>query len=204
MERAIANPENFSFYTRSKAFRYSHSPNFVAFTSLVMGIDDASKVWNSPVREIVHDRQLEMETAFRLYHEIMTNASEEVFHWPGDAPRSMRQVPGSALRMTTEETSPGLQVIDVILWLFNRTLTDQNIGPEGARLLRRVLMRGRQHDLSFLGVGQQLEMETQMVMNAPFGEDKQEFSRNFRAKAEQNRRIAMEEYAAKKMALIET
>ena len=169
-----------------------------------MGIDEASKAWNSPVREIVHDRQLEMETAFRLYHEIMTNASEKVFHWPGDAPRSMRQVPGSALRMATEETSPGLQVIDVILWLFKRTLTGQDIGPESARLLQRVFMRGRQHDLSFLGVGQQLEMEIHKVMNAPFGEDRQEFSRHFLAKAEQNRRIAMEEYAAKKMALIET
>jgi len=169
-----------------------------------MGIDEASKAWNSPVREIVHDRQLEMETAFRLYHEIMTNASEKVFHWPGDAPRSMRQVPGSALRMATEETSPGLQVIDVILWLFKRTLTGQDIGPESARLLQRVFMRGRQHDLSFLGVGQQLEMEIHKVMNAPFGEDRQEFSRHFLTKAEQNRRIAMEEYAAKKMALIET
>jgi hypothetical protein len=145
-----------------------------------------------------------METLLRFHHEIVTNASENVLHWPGDAPLSMRQVPGGALRMATEETSPGLQVIDVILWLFKRTLRGQDIGPEGARLLQRVFMRGRQHDLSFLGVGHQLEMEMQKVMNAPFDEEKQEFSRNFRDKAEQNRRIAIEEYAAKKMALIDT
>jgi hypothetical protein len=170
----------------------------------VTGIDEASKVWSSPVREIVHDRQVEMETAFRFYHEIVTNASERVFHWPGEAPLSMRLVPGSALRMATEETSPGLQVTDVILWLFRRALTGQDIGPDGGRLLQRVCVRGRQNDLSFTGVGQQLEVEMQEVMNASFGEDKQEFSRNFRAKTEQNRQIGMAEYAAKKMALIQT
>jgi hypothetical protein len=204
MKWAIDNPENFaSTRGNSKVFRYSHSPNFVAFTSLVRGIDEASKVWNSPVREIVHDRQTEMETMFRIHHELVTNASEDVFRGPGDAPLSMRQVPGSALRMATDETSPGLQVIDVILWLFKRALTGQDEGPEGARLLQRVFMRARQSDFSFAGVGQQLEMEMQEGMNAPFGEDKQEFSRDFRAKTEQNRQIAMAEYAAKKAASID-
>ena len=199
MKWAIDNPENFaSSRGNNGAFRYSHSPNFVAFTSLVRGIDEASKVWDSPVREIVHDRQTQMETVFRIHHELVTNASEDVFRWPGDAPLSMRQVSGSTLRMATEETSAGLQVIDVILWLFNRTLTGQDIGPEGARLLQRVFMRGRQSDLSFSGVGQQLEMEMREVMSAPFGEDKQAFSRDFRARTEQNRQLAMAEYAAKK------
>ena len=115
----------------------------------------------------------------------------------------MRRVPGSALRMATEETSPGLQVIDVILWLFKRTLTGQDVGPEGARLLQRVFIRARQRDFSFADEGQQLEMEMQEVMNASFGEDQQEFSRNFRAKTEQNRQIAMAEYASKKAASLD-
>jgi hypothetical protein len=203
MQWAIDNPENFSIHTKSKAFRYSHSPNFVAFTSLVMGIDEVSKAWSSPVREIVHDRQVEMETTLRFHHEIVTNASERVFHWPGSAPISMRQVPGSALRMATEETSPGLQVIDVILWLFRRALTGEDIGSEGGRLLQRVFRRGRQSDFSFTGVGEELEVEMRELMNASFGEDKQEFSRNFRAKTEQNRQIAMAEYASKKAASID-
>ena len=204
MQWAIDNPENFSIHTKSKAFRYSHSPNFVAFTSLVMGIDEVSKVWDSPVREIVHDRQMEMETSFRVYHEIVANASEGVVHWPGEGtPLSMRRVPGSALRMATDESSPGLQVIDVILWLFKRALTGQEIGPGGARLLKRVFSRSWESDFSFVGVGDELETQMHRVMNAPFGEDKQEFSRNFRAKTEQNRQVAMAEYAAKKAASID-
>jgi hypothetical protein len=201
MQWAIDNPENFSIHTKSKAFRYSHSPNFVAFTSLVKGIDQVSEAWDSPVREIVHDRQMEMETVLRFYHEMVTNASEAVVHWPGEgSPLSMRQVPGSALRMGTEETSPGLQVIDVVLWLFKRALTDQDIGPEGARLFQHVSRRGRETDSSFIGVGQQLEMQMQEVMNAQFSEDKQEFSRKLRAKTEQNRQTAMAEYEVKKAA----
>jgi hypothetical protein len=170
----------------------------------VFGIDEASKVWDSPVREIVHDRQMEMETLLRFHHEMVANASDRVVHWPGEPPMSMRRVPGSALRMATEETSPGLQVIDVILWLFKRAVNDQEIGPEGARLLQQVFRRGRQNDFSFTGVGHQLEMQMREVMNAPFGEDKQEFSRNFLARTEASRQTAMAEYAAKKAALIES
>ena len=115
----------------------------------------------------------------------------------------MRQVAGSALRMATEETSPGLQVIDVISWLFRRALTGEDIGSDGERLLQRVFRRGRQSDFSFTGVGEELEVEMRELMNAPFGEDKQEFSRNFRTKTEQNRQIAMAEYASKKAASLD-
>ncbi len=202
LQWAIENAESFSFHTKDKSFRYSHSPNFVAFTSLVHGIDEASKGWASPVREIVHDRQMEMESLLRFHHEIVANASGEVVHWPGEAPMSMRRVPGSALRMATEETSAGLQVIDVILWLFKRVVTDQEIGPAGARLIQQVFRRGHQNDFSFTGVSHHLEKQMHEVMTAPFGEDKQEFSRNFLARTEERRRAAMVEYAAKKAAAI--
>lgn len=201
MEWAINNAENFSFHTRSRAFRFSHSPNLVAFTSLITGVDETSKAWGSPVREIVHDRQIEMETTLRFYHEILANASDGVFHWPGEPPLSVRKVPGSVLRMATEEVSPGLQVIDVVLWLFKRALTDQDIGPEGARLLQQVFRRAREVDFSFLGVSDSLETEIDKVMDAEFSADQEKFSRDFRAKTEESRRIAMAEYAAQKAAM---
>jgi len=94
--------------------------------------------------------------------------------------------------------------VDVVLWLFKRALTGQNMGPKGGRLLQQVFMRGWESDFSFTGVGHQLETQMQEVMNASFGQDKQEFSRKFRARSEQNRQIAIAEYAAKKMALIQT
>lgn len=201
MEWAITNVENFSFHTKSRAFRFAHSPNLVAFTSLLTGIDETSKACGSPVREIVHDRQIEMETTLRFYHEILAHASDGVFHWPGEPPLSVRKVPGSVLRMATEEVSPGLQVIDVVLWLFKRALTDQDIGPEGARLLQQVFRRAREFDFSFLGVGDSLETEIDKIMDAEFSADQEEFSRDFRTKAEESRKTVMAEYAAKKTAL---
>jgi hypothetical protein len=200
MQWAIENPENFSIHTKNKALRFSHSPNYVAFTALVIGIDEASKTWKSPVREIVHDRQMELESMFRFHHQIVTNASDEVFHWPGEAPISMRRVPGSALRIPKDEPSPGLQVIDVILWLFKRALANQDLGPEGGRLLQQVFRRGRQNDLSFQGVGPQLEAEWEKINNAPLREEQLEFGRNFVAKSEERRLAAMEEYKRTKAA----
>ena len=203
MEWAIANPENFSIHTKDRAFRYSHSPNFVAFTSLVLGIDETSKVWNHTVREIVHDRQHDLETVMRAHHEMVVNASEDLFHWPGEAPLSMRRVPGSALRIATEETSPGLQIIDVVLWLFKRVITAKTIGPNSARLLNQVYRNARQNDFSFSGVGRNLEAHMQMVMSAELGEDQWEFSRKFLTKTEDSRRAAMAEYASNKNARID-
>jgi hypothetical protein len=198
MQWAIDNPESFSFHTKNKALRFSHSPNHVAFSALVIGIDEAPNTWKSPVREIVHDRQLELEETLRYHHEIVTNASDQILRWPGDPPMSMRQVPGSVLRMVTDQPSPGLQVIDVILWLFKRTLTDRDIGPESARLLQQVFRRGKQNDFSFAGVSNQVKAAMQMINDAPLGDDQLEFGRNFVAKSEERRQAAMKAYGAEK------
>jgi hypothetical protein len=198
LEWAIANPENFSIHTKNRAFMYSHSPNYVAFTMLVDGIDEAAKAWGSPVREIVHDRQVELEKMLRFHHEIVSNASEEMFHWPGETPRALQRVPGSIMRMSTEQTSAGLQVVDVILWLFKRALATPDIGPANARLLHQVYRRGRQNDFSFEGVGTQVEERIHEVMTAPFGEEQQAASRAILAKSESNRQAAMRKYAEQK------
>jgi hypothetical protein len=91
-----------------------------------------------------------------------------------------------------------LQVIDVILWLFKRTLTDRDIGPESARLLQQVFRRGKQNDFSFAGVSNQVKAAMQMINDAPLGDDQLEFGRNFVAKSEERRQAAMKAYGAEK------
>ena len=157
MQWAITNPENFSTHIHDKVYRNAHSPNFVAFSNLMDGLDKASKAWNRSVREIVHDRQNQFEKTFVHWHAIYSRpelAKEEPVRWPGEQePISLSKAPGSKLRLDTEDNSPGLQVVDVVLWLFKRAMTGQDIGPDGARLLNRVFQRGWQVDLSFEGVG---------------------------------------------------
>lgn len=208
LQWALANPENFSTHLRDKINRNAHTPNFVAFSNLMDGIGRASKAWNRPVREIVHDRQSQFEKTLTQWHQIYSRpelANGDPIHWPGeDEPITLGRVPGSRFRVATEETSPGLQVIDVVLWLFTRVVTNKEIGPRGARLLMRVFQRGYQNDLSFDGVGDAVERKLEEIWDAPVTEEQKRTGAELMAKSEQNRITAMREDVAKKASEAET
>lgn len=180
--------------------RNTHSPNFVAFSSLMDGLHKASKAWNRPVREIVHDRQNQFEKTIIRWHEVYSRpelANEEPLHWPGEKePITLSKTPGSKLRIDTDDNSPGLQVIDVVLWLFKRIITDKDIGPQGARLLNRVFQRGWQNDLSFDGVSGAVEKQLEEIWNAAISEEQARFGAELLAKEQENRMAALKAYVA--------
>lgn len=192
---ALANPSAFATHLRDKTSRNGHAPNFVAFTNLVRGIDQASKAWKRPVREIVHDRQSQFEKSLTQWHDIYSRpelAGVEPISWPGeDAPFSPAQVTGSTFRMACEEESAGLQVVDVVLWLFKRALAGKEIGPRSAALLQRVYRRGYQNDLSFDGVGAQVEQKLEEIYAAPVSQEALERGGVMIAAAEDKRRAAL-------------
>jgi hypothetical protein len=202
LQWALANPENFSTHIRDKVNRNAHTPNFVAFTVLMDGISRISKSWKRPVREIVHDRQSQFEKTFMQWHSVYSReelAKDAPIHWPGeDEPFSLARVTGSQFRIATEETSPGLQVIDVVLWLFKRAATGKEIGPRSARLLNRVLQRGYQNDLSFDGVSGDVERKLDRIFDTPITEEQNRIAAELMAKSEENRIAAMKAYQAQK------
>lgn len=202
MQWAILNPENFSTHIRDKVNRNAHSPNFVAFTNLMDGLHRASKAWNRPVREIVHDRQHQFEKTLIQWHEVFSRpelANEKPLYWPGEEEAiTLSKTPGSKLRIDTEENSPGLQTIDVVLWLFKRLITNKDIGPQGARLLNRVFQRGWQNDLSFDGVGNIVEKQLDEIWNAPISEEQTRRGAMTLAKEQKNRMAALKAYVAEK------
>ncbi len=202
MQWAITNPENFSTHIRDKVSRNAHSPNFVAFSNLMDGLHKTSKAWDRPVREIVHDRQEQFEKTLTRWHEVYSRpemANEEPLHWPGEKePITLGKTLGSKLRFDTEDNSPGLQVLDVLLWLFKRAITDKDIGPKGARLLNRMFQRGWQNDLSFDGVGSAVEEQLEAIWNAPISEEQARLGAELLAKEQENRMAALKSYVAGK------
>lgn len=204
LEWALENPESFSIHIRDKLNRNMHSPNFVAFTNLLQGLDDVSRRWKRKVREIVHDRQTEFERTFATWHEIVSDVrliDEKPIRWFGeDIAFSLGRTPGSQLRLATEESSAGLQVTDVVLWLFKRTLEGKEIGPRSARLLNRVFQRGYQNDFSFKGVGAAVEQKLDTIMSAPMSAEQLQKGHDFIALSEQRRLEAMQQYMDEKAA----
>lgn len=200
LEWAIANPSAFSTHIADKVFRNGHSPNFVAFTVMLDGIERASKRWDRPIREIVHDRQSEFERTFKSWHEIYSRpelADEPAISWPGETePLRFSKAAGSTLRIASEETSAGLQVVDVVLWLFKRTIDGRDIGREGHKLLQQVFRRGLQNDLSFDGVAHAAESQMREIMTADMPPEQLAAGAAGLRLIEQNRLRGMADFAA--------
>lgn len=203
LQWALENPESFSIHIRDKINRNTHSPNFVAFTNLLRGIENVSKRWDSRVDEIVHDRQSEFEKTFKNWHEVVSDRrfiGEESRYWFGeDEPYTIGRAAGSKLRIATEETSPGLQLTDVIIWLFKRILDDKEIGSRSIRLMRKVYQRCHQSDFSFAGVGQAVEENIDLIMNMPMSEEKLEAGQSLMRQFESRRRAEMQGYIEQKI-----
>ena len=206
LQWAIRNPENFDTFSRDKVHRYFHSPNFVAFTNLMDGIEKTSKKWSRKVREVVHDEQSQFEKSFQVWHELMSKphlASAEPLLWPGDdEPIPVSFAPGSRFRTASEETSVGLQMVDILIWLFKRVFEGKEIGENSRTLLNAVLKRAYQHDFSFIGVGDKTEKSVRQMMETSMSEDQLAQSKEIFEKQESIRREAIRQYELKKLGLL--
>jgi hypothetical protein len=202
LEWAIANPEEFSTHMSEKALRYQHSPNFVAFTNLLDGLQSASDRWKRPVREIVHDKQAEVEKVFATWHATISRpelANAEGLSWPGESkPLMVQKVTGSTFRTATEEESAGLQVVDVVLWCFKRIFSGKEIGQEAAKLLNWIMHRAYQHDFSFEGVGRQVEAELGKIMDADMPKEQLAEGHKLTADMEAQRQALVAAHAIRK------
>ena len=202
LQWALENPENFTTHIRERKRRNMHSPNFVAFNNLMMGIDRASQDMGLKIREIVHDRQQEFEKTFLDWHSLFSRPeleNVEPLEWPGEAqPHKVGSVLGSSLRLSTEEDSVGLQAIDIVLWLYKRAVTGSDIGPEGARLMNHVFKRGYQNDFSFDGVGAIADQQLSTMMSADLSSEQLAAGKKLMEEMEARRIADMREYVQKK------
>lgn len=202
LEWAIANPEEFSTHMSEKSLRYRHSPNFVAFTNLLDGLQNASERWKRPVREIVHDKQAEVEQVFATWHATISKpelGNAEGLSWPGESkPLMVQKVTGSTFRTATDEESAGLQVVDVVLWCFKRIFSGKEIGQEAAKLLNWVMHRAYQHDFSFEGVGRQVEAEFGKIMDADMPKEQLAEGHKLMADMEAQRQALVAAHAIRK------
>ena len=147
LDWASANPEALEFVYQTKISRKTHLPNMVGFGNLLSGIERQSNVWRRPVEVIKHDRQHEFEPALKFWHEMYSNALDDVVQLPLGEKMVLRKVFGSRLEISSAEESAGIQIIDVILWLFARSLRG-HVLPDGCQaLLNYVYGRAYQDEL---------------------------------------------------------
>ena len=148
LQWVVDNPEALQFVHSSKVGRKSHLPNLIAFGNLLGAVERQSSIWNRPVDVIRHDRQQEFAAGIRFWHDMYSNARQDVVEMPFGGRMVLRRVLGSRLEISNAKESAGIQITDAILWLFSRGQKG-DLPTECQRLLDYVYGRGHLDDFSF-------------------------------------------------------
>ncbi|WP_221795219.1 DUF3800 domain-containing protein [Aquisediminimonas sediminicola] len=200
IEWARENPEAIYFHSDGRIARQGHLPNLVGFGYLMDGVEAQSQAWRRPVRRIRHDRQSEFEAALRWWHDLYANASpERVPLMMGELFKAQR-AGGSTFEISTAEASPGIQVTDVVMWLFNRLHREKEIGADSLRLMQWVFRRARQNDFSFDGVLGALDARYVHIMTEPMEEARLDAAREQLAIIDATTKGRVEAYRVEKAA----
>ena len=197
LDWAVANPETLEFVHASKNGRKGHLPNMIGFGNLLGGIEQQSATWHRPVEVIKHDRQDEFGSAIKFWHDMYSNARDEAVQLPLGQKLVLRKVFGSKLEMSTALDSPGIQIVDVILWLFARSLRVA-IPSNCQALLNYVYTRAHQDDFSFAGTAERTEQLIEAINARPLPPGATQDALAFQEQAEQIRLDKMDAYSRSK------
>lgn len=193
LDWVIANPEALQIHTKTKHARLTHMPNMVAFANLLGGLQFLSEKMRRPVKRITHDRQDQFEKTLEAWHELYSRASNDQIHVPGEV-YTLQKVPGSSFELKADEDSSGLQVIDIILWVFRQFMRGREILPRTSRLLDDAMKKGWQSDFSFRGAGELTEARLDEVFQAEVSETQMQQAHEMLAQFENVRDRNIEAY----------
>jgi hypothetical protein len=196
LDWAAAHSEALEFVHSSKIGRKGHLPNMVGFGNLLAGIERQSNVWKRPVDVIRHDRQHEFAASLKFWHEMYSNARDDVISLPLGEKMVLRKVFGSRLEISSAYECAGIQMVNVILWLFSRSLRGDDIPPHCQAILDYVHGRAYQEDFSFAGVGHAAEAMVGKIQSAPLSAASLKKARTLQVELEDRRLAQMEAYSA--------
>lgn len=157
------HPEALDIFISGRQAKNGHMPNLVAFGNLLDGLEGFSKRWRRPLKKIIHDRQSQFESSLAEWHRLFSNASDEPIHRPGET-IVFQKVAGSSFGVSASNESAGIQIADLILWLYRRHLSGKELPRVSSQLLNYVFRKGYHCDFSFNGVGRQVEEQYQQIM----------------------------------------
>ena len=187
------HPEAFDVVVSRRHAQNNHMPNFVAFTNLVQGLEIFSTKWRRELKCLLHDRQSQFEKTFREYHKMVSGASDEPVRLIGEK-YSLKKIPGSNFLISASDVSPGIQVADLILWLFKQAIIGKEFPPASAKLLNFAMRKGWNNDFSFAGVERALSKKLGPMMAQDFPAVQMERAREIVERVEADRKKAIEQY----------
>ncbi|CUH74658.1 hypothetical protein SAMN04488093_101870 [Tropicibacter naphthalenivorans] len=187
------HPEALDIFIAGRQANNGHMPNMVAFANLLDGLEGFSKRWRRPLKKIVHDRQSQFEGSLAEWHKMFSTATDEPIHRPGET-IVFQKVAGSTFEVSASDDSAGIQIADLVLWLFRQHLSGKRLPPASWRLLSYVFKKGYHSDFSFVGVGQQVEEQYRQIMATELTPEMEQVAQKMIAENEQHRRRMVAAY----------
>lgn len=165
------NVDEFSFWSHERERLYGNLPNVFTLPALFSGISDAAKQWGSRIGLIIHDRQSQFERTLREWHADFARLDgEQIFNF-GDTPIRLADIHESKFEMRDSKSSPGLQLVDVVLWVFARSLSDKPVGPFASELLELCISPEDMYFMSLGNLAEELQNWLAFLMNRSLTED---------------------------------
>ncbi|MBB4261728.1 MULTISPECIES: DUF3800 domain-containing protein [unclassified Bradyrhizobium] len=193
LEWARLHPKAIQIHTDRKLSRQAHFPNLVAFANLLDGLDHFAKQFKKRVARITHDQQAEFAKSLAAFHELFTTAAPDQIRWAGET-FSLQKVVGSEFEVKADEKSAGIQVTDVVLWLYSQFRKERELPTKCKAIVHYALTHGWESDFSFSGVNRVMQERYGAIFNTPITPEQEAQARELLAKAEQNRLASMEQY----------
>lgn len=193
LEWARLHPEAIQIHSDRKLSRQAHFPNLVAFANLLDGIDHFSKLYKKGVARITHDEQAEFATSLAAFHELFSNAAPDQIRWAGEI-YSLQKVVGSEFEIKSDNKSSGIQVADVILWLYSQFRKDRELPAKCKAIVNYVLANGWESDFSFSGVERMMLKKYGPIFFGEITSEQEAEARALLAKVEENRLASMAQY----------
>ena len=117
---------------------------------------------------------------------MFSNASPEEIKWAGESYK-FQKVVGSQFDVVEDSQSPGIQVTDVILWLYSQFRKGKPLPQECQSLVNYALINGWESDFSFVGVERLLIEKLGPIYSQPLSDEQIATARALMEEAEANR-----------------
>jgi len=149
---AIQNPNKLTTYKTRKQSRWMHLPNIVSFLPMLDILAKAAKKNRTQVHQIIHDEQLQVASNLKEIHKVAsTNKTCDVVNLFDNGYLLLKTLKSSNFQMKQSIDSPGLQIVDVCLYLYGRReYIKQNVHeiPNSMNLLLYIAKHGKSFNFS--------------------------------------------------------
>ena len=153
---AETNPHEIRYNAKSKKELLQITPNIIGFQSVMHGIALRLKTHKLEASKIVVDQQVQFNKAQRTLSEFFQRISKvnsnTLSLGPGLPEFDYRGIPEIPISFESSRNVPGLELVDIYLWIFKRFLEGKDLAPELHSLIDTQYERGLANEISLNGI----------------------------------------------------